>query len=396
MIDQTTSTRVTGFINPGVLNDLVHDARDVLNAALTVEPTVHPSDPNATASNVIDLEAPSTSVSASDIALRIGMLQEALNELMTATSKLEIDGRMKQLDSENKRQLERFEEMLKKAAEALKKQEEGQKKGNIFEAASNWIQAAVSIASGILSIMSGLAQMAVNPVGGAAMMVAGAALIGAGAVQLTLAIDATMEAAGQQGFLSDKDKARMKKAVEILGYIALAASMIGLMGSAMVALNQVGKTMAAQAGKEATRYGTAKMVATGAAEAASKSAAQTASRTAYEAFKTSMDKLTKFAGQMAIIEALGSAATQTVEGVGRLEVAEIEKKASDLQAESDKADAAAKEVAAQIAKLQAIVEQLQQELGEMMEQAEETLAIIYGAIEQSANSMTKIQHTTGA
>ncbi len=344
-----------------------------------------------------ELEAPvDISRNVNDMTLRIGLLQDALNQLMQQVSRTEIRQRMNELQQENQKRLERFEEQMEKAAEAAQKAQESQKKGNIFEAVSNWIQAAISVISAVFTLISAVGQILTNPVGAAALIVAGVALIGVAAVQITLAIDATMRAAGEKGFLSEDQKSKMQLAAQIMGYIAIAGSMIGLVGGVVVALGQAGKAAGALAGKEIGRMAAAKLVATGMKEGMTKTTNMTIARVAKYAFEESMKSLTRLGAQMAIIQAVGQGTRLTTEGVAAFETAKLDQEASDLLAEADLAEAAAKALAAQIAKLQALIEMLQQQLEDMVDQGQQTLAIIFGAIDESASSMTTIHQSSSA
>ncbi|WP_414663693.1 type III secretion system translocon subunit SctE [Horticoccus sp. 23ND18S-11] len=343
---------------------------------------------NAQGTGLPDLESPSLSKQVNDLTLRIGLLQDALNQLMQDVSRTEITQRMNELHKENEKELQRFQEQMEKAAEVQEKNTEAEQKGNIFEAVSNWIQAVVSVVSAIITLVSAVGQLITNPVGAAGLIVAGVALIGAAAVQITLAIDATMRAAGQEGFLSEADKTKMAKAVEILGYIALAGSMIGLIGGVVVALGQAGKAAGMLAGKEVSRLAATKLVAAGGKEAVAVAAKA--------AFKESMKPLMQLSLRMGLVEGIGRGTASIVSGVGNLKVADLKQSASDLQAEADQAEAAAKALQAQIAKIRAIIEQLQEELEALVDDAQQTLAIIFGAIDESAESMTKVMQTQSA
>jgi hypothetical protein len=257
----------------------------------------------------------------------------------------------------------------------------------------------VSVVSAIVTLVSAAAQIFTNPVGAAALVVAGLALVGAAAVQITLAIDATMRAAGQEGFLSETDKERMNKAAEILGYIALAGSMIGLVGGVVVALGQAGKAAGGLVAKEVGKAAAAKLVATGLKESATaggRATAQAVPRYAMYAFKESMAPLMRLGTQMAVIQAVGQGTNSIVSGVGDYEVAKIQQDASDLQAEADKAEAAAAAIEAMISKLQALIEQLQAELEKIVEEGQQTMEVIFGAIDESQQSMTNVLQSTSA
>jgi hypothetical protein len=138
------------------------------------------------------------------------------------------------------------------------------------------------------------------------------------------------------------------------------------------------------------------LAATGMKELATKSMDMSLGRVAAYAFKDSMASLLKMGGQIALTQALGTAANKTATGVGAERVTDLQQQASDLKAESDQAEAAAKAIQAQVAKLRALIEQLEQELENMVEQGQQTLSIIFGAIDESAESMTHVQQSVSA
>jgi hypothetical protein len=400
----TTQTVTPNIFDPttlvGDLAEVKQTALQALQDSFKILGTVSSDGTtSASGSGLQELEKPSLNRNVNDITLRIGLLQDALNQLMAQVSKTEIKSRMDEMQKENARQLEKFEEQMAKAAEAAQKNQEAEKKGNVFEAISNWIQAVVSIVSAIVTLVSAVAQILTNPVGAAALIVAGVALIGAAAVQVTLAIDATMRAAGKEGFLSETDRERMNKAAEILGYIALAGSMIGLVGGVVVALGQAGKAAGGLVAKEVGKAAAAKLVATGMKESATatgRATAQAVPRYAMYAFKESMAPLMRLGAQMAVIQAVGQGTNAIVTGTGNLEVAKIQQEASDLQAEADKAEASAAAIQAMISKLQALIEQLQAELEKIVEEGQQTMEVIFGAIDESQQSMTNVIQSTSA
>ncbi|MFO1450190.1 MAG: type III secretion system translocon subunit SctE [Opitutaceae bacterium] len=398
-----TPTIANTLFDPGTMlgevADIKQNAIQALQASFKMLATVGPDGSPSTsqADGLVELEKPSFNSNVNDITLRIGLLQDALNQLMAQVSKTEIKQRMDELQKENQRQLERFEEQMAKAAEAAEKNKEAEKKGNIFEAVSNWIQAVVSIVSAVVTLISAAAQILTNPVGAGALIVAGVALIGAAAVQVTLAIDATMRAAGKEGFLSEADRTKMNQAVEILGYIALAGSMIGLVGGIVVALGQAGKAAGGLAAKEITKAAAAKLVATGMKESMTKTAQATSQaipRYAMYAFKEAMAPLTRLGAQMAVIQIIGQGTNQVAGGVINHEIADIKGEASALLEEADLAEAAAAALEAAIAKLRAMIEQLQSELEKLVDDFQQTMAVIFGAIDESANSMTNVIQST--
>jgi hypothetical protein len=251
----------------------------------------------------------------------------------------------------------------------------------------------------VITIAAAIGEAFAGNPGAIGLAVAGVALVGAAAVQMTLAIDATMQAAGHEGFLSAADKERMNIAIHVLGAIAIIGSLLGITGSVLVALGSAAKTASALAMKEVTTLAVTKLVAIGmkeSATAAGRATAQAVPRYAMYAFKQSMAPMLRYAAQVAFVSAFGQGTNMIVSGAGKLEVAKLQQAASDLQAEADKAEAAAAAIEAMVARLRAIIEQLQSELEKLVEEGQETMNVIMGAIDESQQSMTNVIQSASA
>ncbi len=228
-------------------------------------------------------------IGAAAIALQIGALQDMLSQLTAASSKLQIDQRMKESFATGQAELDKFKESLaaQQAEEAQKA--EGAKKGNVIDAISNWVQAAVSVISIAFTVVAALAQAAVgNMVAAAALIVSATALGVQLGGQLVLAIDSTMKATGGAGFLSPSQRADCEKVIEIAGYVSMAAGAIGMIGGMAGALGTAAKEAVAKGGAEAGKSGMRLLAEQGVA--AAKEAVKSVVDDALTAIRAFMDK----------------------------------------------------------------------------------------------------------
>lgn len=379
-------------------------------------------------------------VNVNDLTLRIGLLQDALNELMQQVSKNEIEGRLNDLNRENTKQLDKIKTQMEEAKKEIEKQKEAEKKTNVFEAIGNFFKAVFDIISAVFTAVAALAYaLSGNVVAAAGLFVASAALLASGAINLTLAIDSTIKAAGGDGFLSEEAKAKMNKATEILGYIALGASLISglsvvvqgvrqgasmaakelasrgldagrkaVMKEVMQAGGQAIKELMGQATKEVTSQAAktfadqaAKVALREGASLAVKEVAQEAAKAAVrEAVKEVMRAVFKPLIQMTMRQAVASGLIQgtqkMTEGIGQSMVADIKMEAAEFKRKADEAEAQAKAIQATIELLRKTIEQLQEDLEVMLESAMETVSTIFNAADESANSMKELMHFQAA
>lgn len=391
-----------GLMPPNLLEGIAQSKQDairILQQSLslagtvggerTAGPTGHPHLP--------ELEKPVRSDSINDLSLRLGLLQDALNQLLTQVSRTEIKQRLNTLEKENQKQLEATRAHFESAAAAAAKHQEAERKGHVGEAISNWIQAGISVASMVVTLAAAIAEIAdCNPVAATGLIVAAVALEGAAIVQVTVAIDSTIRATGQEGFLSETDRKNMQIAADVLGGIALAASLLGLIAGAVGALVAAARTAAMVTGRTVTLIGASKLVAQGTKEIATRSMNMSVGRAATYTYRNSMQELLKMSGRLAVIHATGAATRTLTKGVGDLQVAALKQDAAELQLEADRADAAAKAVQAMVTKLRSLIEELEAQLESLVEQGQQTMQIIFGAIDESAESLTRIQQTTSA
>jgi hypothetical protein len=397
------------------------------------------------------LVPPKGMMNASDLTLRIGLLQDALNELMQQVSKNEIQGRLNDLNRANMEQLDKMKEQMKEIENSVKKQKEADKKSNTFAAIANFFKAAFDIVCAVFSAVAAVGYLFVNPAAAVGLAVSALALAASGICNMVVAIDAAMAAATGKGFLSDTDKKNLEKATEILGYIALVAGVL----SGIAVIVSAARTGAAMAGKELMKHGLEagnkaiakevlnagkqaiqeitrdffKQAAKEALKEASKEAAEQTAKvfleqaakvaaresinaTASEATKAGLNAVVKQAITSVVKEAMKPMLQEMIElslkqsvaaillaapsaitsGVGDVKEAKLDEEAADARLEADKAEAQAKSIEAMITMLRNMIEQLQSDLEDMMEAAMETVSAIFKAADDSASSMKELMH----
>ncbi|GAA5149685.1 hypothetical protein GCM10023213_47720 [Prosthecobacter algae] len=244
----TNPSTIAGF-DPGSLHTTLKEvkktATESLTKALTLLSTVDSTGMLPPKDGVMQLSAPKLNMSAADLTLRIGLLQDALNELMTAVSKNEIEGRLNELNRENREQLDKMKDQMKNIEKEAEKKREADKKVNIFQAIANFFKAIFDIISAVFTAIAAIGYALTGNVAAAAGLFAATAALAASAViNLVMAVDSVVKAAGGGGFLNDKAIQGMTKATEILGYVAMGAAMVGGLGAMVSGIRQ-GATMAA-------------------------------------------------------------------------------------------------------------------------------------------------------
>jgi hypothetical protein len=333
-----------------------------------------------------------------------------------------------------------MQEAAKAASAAAAKAKETEHKLNVWSAVANWVGAAITVASMAFTLVAALGQLAIgNVVSASALFVATAAMGVQLTCQVALAIDATMKAAGNEKGLGINVEA-WTKVMEIAGYVALAASMVGMIGGALAA--------GANASKQATSQIAQKGVAKGAAEAAEEVGKKVATEAVEEVGTEVATEAAEGVGKKLTTEAVEEAgtevATETAEKVGKNVVAktpeQIAKEAkaameaaykqlvapfnkanlvgkfalvginfagkqvelnareeiSGFQKEADLKEADAEAIKAMIVKLQAMIEQLQQDLEEQMEKGENVLQSLLTPITDRMRTMETLIQSIGA
>lgn len=390
------------------------------------------------------LAPPSQSIiGLADQTLRIALIQDALNQLLQQVSELEIDGRLNTLEQSNMDELKNVMKQIDEAQEAHRKQTEANQKAGVFEAVGAWFKAVFDVVSAAFSAVAAIGYaLTGNVVAAAGLFVAAAALLASGVCNIVLAVDATVRAAGGQGFLSETHKANLEKAAEICGYIAMAAGMLGGLAAVTGALRSAVST----ASKEMVNYGlktgfkemskqvlqTAKdtvkntlkeaftkatgnafktatkevtkevaeeaaqqairiAIRSGGQEAAEVAAKQAVNEfiqaTIKEAIQQSLKPLTQMISRMGLLTTISQAAMQGTSATGTLLVGNIEAEVQAHKLEADKAEAAAKAFQGLIVMLRNLIEQLQKELLEMIESSMESVQALFTAVDETLSSM---------
>lgn len=328
-----------------------------------------------------------------DANLQLAKLQDALNQLTQQVSVHDIKQNLQTSNEANKKQLQDMQDAAKAhAAEQAKAQEEA-KKSNVFAAISNWVQAAVTLITMAVTVLAAVAQaVAGNALSAGALFLAAGAMAVQAVGQIVLAIDATMAAtsADGKGFLSPEAKATVEKMVEIAGYVALACSMIGMIGGLVSAAGKASTQVAGQIAK------------TGAQQAGSKAAQMTGEITketvramTKEAFKEAAKEITKMSMRIGMGAAVGKIGQASINAAGAEIVGDIklEKAAFGLEAEKKKADA--QEMAALVAKLRGMLEQLQQAMEEQMDKGENVMQSLLAPITDRMKTMQSLVQNLG-
>jgi len=397
------------------------------------------------------LAPPKGMMNASDLTLRIGLLQDALNELMQQVSKNDIQGRLNDLNRANMEQLDKMKEQMKEIENSVKKQKEADKKSNTFAAIANFFKAAFDLVCAALSAVAAVGYLFVNPAAAAGLVVSALALAASGYCNMVLAVDAAIVAGGGEGFLSDNVKKDLEKATEILGYIALAAGVLSGIavivsavrtGAAMAgkelmkqgleagnkavakevlnagkqAIQEITRDFFKQAAKEALKEGskeaaeqTAKVFLEQAAKVAARESInataseatkaglnavvkQAITSVVKETMKPLLEEMVKLSLRQAAAAILLAAPSAITSGVGDVKVANLELEAADARREADEAEAQAKSIEAMITMLRNMIDQLQSDLETMLESAMETVSAIFKAADDSASSMKELMH----
>ena len=341
-----------------------------------------------------------------DANLLLAGLQDTLNQLMQKVSVSDIKHNLQTLHDAGKKQLEDIRQAAVDAAAGAAKEKEADKKGNVFEAISNWVQAAVSVISIVFTAIAAVGQaLSGNFVAAGALFVAVGAMGVQLGCQLALAIDATMKASGVEGGLGI-DIELCKKVMEIAGYVALAASMIGMIGgiaSSMQSAAKQGMAQAtakvasqtsSQAGQMAGKAG--QLMGEISEETTKQMITESAKQMTKELAKEMMKPIMLFSRQLAYTAAVGQAGTAITKAVGKEATEELLEDASTLQGQADNKLADVEAMKAMIVKLQAMIEQLQQALEEQMEKGENVMQSLLAPITDRMKTMQTLVQNIGA
>lgn len=427
---------IAGF-DPGSLHTTLREvkktATDSITKALTLLTTVDSTGVLPPKDGVLQLAPPKVNMSAMDLTLRIGLLQDALNQLMQAVSKNEIEGRLNDLNRENREQLDKMKDQMKEMEKEAAKRREADKKVNIFQAIANFFKAIFDIISAVFTAIAAIGYaLTGNVVAAAGLFAATAALLASGVINLVMAVDSLVKAAGGGGFLSDKAIEGMTKATEILGAVAMGAAMVGGLGAVVSGIRQGSKLAAGQlsnlgikettkelvmkAGKEALMElaqkvpdKAAQKLATdiakqsmyeavqqalkpGASELIKQVARDTIQNAVKETIKSALRGMMELAARQAVTSGIIQGSTQITQGVAGVLVADIREDAAEARRKADEAEAQARAIQAMIELLRKTIEQLQEDLANMLESCMETISAIFKAADDTSDSMKELMH----
>ena len=118
----------------GDFTEIKQEARQSVENALVMLGTVIAGN-SLNRDNLQELPPPSFSMlgGIAELSLRIGLIQDALDQLMQEVSKLGISQRLNQADRANQEQIARIAEQVAEAKEAAAKSKEAEEKGNFIE-----------------------------------------------------------------------------------------------------------------------------------------------------------------------------------------------------------------------------------------------------------------------
>lgn len=436
---------IAGF-DPAALHTTLKDIRQTgsesLTKALTLLSNIDASGVATTNKDgVIELAPPKSSLSAIDLTLRIGLLQDALNQLMQAVSKNEIEGRLNELNRENREQLDKMKDQMKHIEEEAAKKREADKKLNIFEAIANFFKAIFDIISAVFTAIAAVAYaLTGNVVAAAGLFTATVALIASGIVNLTLAIDSVVRAAtGGKSLLSDDTVKAMQKATEILGYVAMGAAMVGALGAVVQGIRQganmaagelikhglnsspkaimrevmgagsdvmmelasqgsksLGKELAKEFAEQAVKVSLKQGAAEGSKEAAAEAVKVAIREAVKDVMREQLKHIYNLAQRQGITSAIIGGSQQILQGTSTILVGDLRADAADAKRKADEAEAQAKAIEAMIQMLRKLIEQLEQDLQDMLESSMETISAIFNAADESSSSMKELMHFQSA
>lgn len=352
-----------------------------------------------------------------DANLLLAQLQDTLNQLLQKVSVNDIKQNLQTQNEANQKQLETMQEAAKAASAAAAKAKETEHKLNVWKAVASWVGVAITAASIAVTVIAALGQLAVgNVVSASALFVATAAMGVQLTCQVALAIDATMKAAGNEKGLGINVEA-WTKVMEIAGYVALAASMVGMIGGLVAAGSNASKQAASQIAEKGAKEA-GKQVATEAAEevgkkVATEAAEEVGKKVASEAAEGVGKEVVTKTTEAAVKEALKAASKQLIDPLdkvavfGKLALAGINfagkqvelnarEEISDFQKEADLKEADAEAIKAMIVKLQAMIQQLQQDLEEQVEKGENVLQSLLTPITDRMRTMETLIQNIGA
>ena len=394
----------------GDFTEIKQEARQSVENALVMLGTVIAGN-SLNSDNLQELPPPSFSMlgGIAELSLRIGLIQDALDQLMQEVSKLGIGQRLNQADRANQEQLARIDEQVAEATEAAAKSKEAEEKGNLFQMIGDWVNVAITAISLAITVAGAVLGGIVT--GGAATVALAVAIVALSitlAAQITLAADSTdAHRNGGEGFLGDA-RGALETTAMVAGIVAAVASVAtgliaisrGFSAAAGAAAKELGEEATQAAVKAATKEGVKQALKESGKEAlhlgGKEVLMEAAPKAAYTAFREVAAETLKTLEKQATIVTITQLVNAGINAAGTVEKNKILKEAEEhLQAAKD-AEAEAKAFEAVVKMLQKVISQMQEELESMIDAALQSLDAVFGIIDDTQTSQKKIMQSSGA
>lgn len=389
----------------GDFTEIKQEARQSVENALVMLGTVIAGN-SLNRDNLQELPPPSFSMlgGIAELSLRIGLIQDALDQLMQEVSKLGIGQRLNQADRANQEQLARIDEQVAEAKEAAAKSKEAEEKGNLFQMIGDWVNVAITAISLAITVVGAVLGGIVT--GGAATVALAVAIVALSitlAAQITLAIDSTVAYKnGGEGFLGDA-RGALETTAMVAGIVAAVASVAtgliaiarGFSAATAAAAKELGEEATQAAVKAATREGVKEALKESGKEAA-KEIMDAAPQAAYTAFKEVAAKTLGTLTKQASVNGIAQLANYGINAAGTVEKNKILKEAKKHEDAAAEAEAEAKAFEAVVKMLQKVISQMQEELESMIDAALQSLDAVFGIIDDTQTSQKKIMQSSGA
>ena len=398
------SSTTTQFDPQALLGDFTEIRREAsksVESALVMLGTVIAGN-SLNAKGAQELPRPSSSMlgGIAELSLRMGLIQDALDQLMQEVSKLGIDQRLKQANRVNQEQLVKIEEQVAEMEAAAAKAKEADEKGNLFTMIGDWVNVAITAISLAITVVAAVGgSIFTGGLAGVALGVAIVALSVTLAAQITLAIDSTVAYEnGGKGFLGDA-RGALETTAMVAGIVASVASVAtglfsiarGLSAATMAAGKELGEEATKEAIKAATKEGVKQALKEGSEEGLG--AAAKAAFTAYKAVTVETLEVIGRQAQLVVVQKLAVAGINAGGTFAKNDI--LEAAAEHTKAAAD-AEAEAKALEATVKMLQRVIAQMQEELEAMIDAALQSLDVIFGIGDDAKTSQTKIMQSSGA
>ena len=398
------SSTTTQFDPQALLGDFTEIRREAsksVESALVMLGTVIAGN-SLNAENVQELPRPSSSMlgGIAELTLRMGLIQDALDQLMQEVSKLGIDQRLNQANRANQDQLAKIDEQVTEMKAAAAKAKEADEKGNLFTMIGDWVNVAITAISLAITVVAAVGgSIFTGGLAGVALGVAIAALSVTLAAQITLAIDSTVAYEnGGKGFLGDA-RGALETTAMVAGIVASVASVAtglfsiarGLSAATMAAGKELGEEATKEAIKAATKEGVKQALKEGSEEGLG-----AAAKAAFTAYKAMTVETLKVISNQAALVGVQQVALAGINAGGTFAQNDILEAAEGHKKAAADAEAEAKALEAVVKMLQKVIAQMQEELEAMIDAALQSLDVIFGGIDDTQTSQTKIMQSSGA